>query len=185
MPLLQEHIAIGLAILAASQKLDPEKWHWQSITAATLSIASDFDALPGFFWRGDWHYYHRQGAHSLFYSILAGYLAVLLLRLVTKRELLSPWIASAIALSHVVADYLFSPWQVELYWPLPLACVAPHEGLLRLLAPTGPTPRAWFIDLSCLAVILLVYWHGRQPPQTGMTPARLPFMFRLIAHSQP
>jgi len=160
MPLAGEHIMIGLAV-QQSQGFSKKLWKWQVIIIAILANAPDLDSVPGIIFYNDWGYYHRLATHSLLYSLSFGFFAALLLRHIFRRNFFDPLTASAIVFSHVLSDYLLSPWPVEFCWPFNFPPTYSHHLLLEYFGLTSDISRAWFIYILCFAYFYFSCWRDQ------------------------
>ncbi len=119
MPLPLGHTAIGLASFEVS---DPRSGGWRRMkTLAFITVLSnlpDIDVLFGLLLTGNGDAFHRGPTHSLVFAALAAVVASHAWKLWSRIPRISFVSAFAIVISHVVADFLFTPSPVSFLWPL-------------------------------------------------------------------
>lgn len=159
MPFPAEHIAIGALVHSSSQGFIRKLWPIQLVAVIVLANAPDFDVFPGIIWKNDWGYYHRLATHSLVFSVLFGVLTALFVNKLSKQKVLCLWTSTAVVFSHVISDYLLSPWPVQFFWPFDSTLYLSHHSWLVYFGLIDQVNRAWFILLSCLIIYACLEWR--------------------------
>jgi len=115
----------------------------------------DVDIVISWLASGSFYTYHRTFTHSILFAVIAAALFSNLFRLFPFFPKLSyKWCYRAV-ISHLLADYLFSPWQTAFLWPLPIQPrlfndVLDHVGRYAYLE------REIEVILICLFIYLFV-----------------------------
>lgn len=91
-----------------------------------LANSPDIDILASWLLTGNPYTYHRLFTHSILFAIIVGAVFSNLSKIFSSFPKLSYKWCYLIIMSHVIADYLISPWKVTFLWPLRV-----HPGSLN------------------------------------------------------
>ena len=129
MPLPLGHAAIGLAAAETVQIPQNDSSRIaQFVFISILANLPDIDTLVGLMMHGNADIFHRGPTHSLFFSIIAGYLASHLWRLWYRIPRFGFQLCALLIFSHVAADMLLTSAPVSLLWPLESNGLSGHSG---------------------------------------------------------
>jgi len=119
MPLPLGHTAIAMATYDTFQDTDRGRSsRWGTFIAITiLANLPDVDVILGLLLEGNGNLFHRGPTHSLFFALLAGYIASHLWRLGERIPRLGFPLCFSLVFSHVLADMMFTTAPVSLLWP--------------------------------------------------------------------
>lgn len=119
MPLPLGHTAIALATYDTIQDTDQSRSsRWRIFIAITiLANLPDVDVILGLLLQGNGNLFHRGPTHSLFFALLAGYIASHLWRLGEQIPRLGFALCFSLVFSHVLADMMLTSAPVSLFWP--------------------------------------------------------------------
>lgn len=119
MPLPLGHTAIALATYDTFQDTDQSRSsRWRIFIAITiLANLPDVDVIWGLLLEGNGNLFHRGPTHSLFFALLAGYIASHLWRLGQRIPRLGFPLCFSLVFSHVLADMMLTAAPVSLFWP--------------------------------------------------------------------
>jgi hypothetical protein len=118
MPFPIGHTAIGLATHKTVEIADNETARWKLLAVITvLANLPDIDVVLGLIAQGNGNLFHRGPTHSLFFALVAGYLASQAWRLGRQIPRLRFGPCFLIVCSHVLADMVFTASPVSLLWP--------------------------------------------------------------------
>ncbi|MBC2737568.1 MAG: metal-dependent hydrolase [Desulfobacteraceae bacterium] len=121
MPLPLGHAAIGLAAYETVQNSDLRRSRWRTFAfVSLLANLPDVDVILGLLLQGNGNLFHRGPTHSLFFALLAGYIASHLWRLGERIPRLGFPLCFGLIFSHVLADMMFTAASVSLLWPFQL-----------------------------------------------------------------
>jgi membrane-bound metal-dependent hydrolase YbcI (DUF457 family) len=154
MPLVLGHLTVGLLSTCTLEK-PKTSTRKRIFILFLLANSPDIDILISWLLTGSpWHH-HRTFTHGVLFAVFMAVACSNLCRLWPSFPKLSyKWCYWAV-MSHVLADYLFSPWKVSFLWPLPfqpgsLNGVLDHVGTYANLA------REAQVVFICLFAYLLV-----------------------------
>ena len=122
-----------------------------------LSNLPDIDSIAGILWHGNWKYWHRQCTHSLLFAIVTGWLSFQIIKRVRWLPTIAIEHCMAVILSHTIADYVFTPWQIEFYWPLSIHLPTWHWHLLRMIQ-FGIRFQYWHVPLMGGVLVYFGYY---------------------------
>jgi membrane-bound metal-dependent hydrolase YbcI (DUF457 family) len=153
MPLALGHMAVGLLTESAIEK--PETTTRKRLILLFLLVNSpDIDIVISWLATGNLYTYHRTFTHSILFAVIEAALFSNLSRLFHSFPKLSyKWCYWAV-ISHVLADYLFSPWETAFLWPLPIQPKL-FNDLLDHVGRYAHLEREIEVILICLVIYLL------------------------------
>ncbi len=160
MPFPLGHTAIGLTTYELNgQKTAPSQRLWGFLFIVTLSNLPDFDMLAGLLAAGNGSLFHRGPTHSLLFALIMGYLAAKVAKRISAVPPFGFGLCSALILSHVLADMIFTSAPVSLFWPFEVNFTTGtstlgdvfHGIFFKSLGDIG-------IFLGCMAIIGVVRW---------------------------
>jgi membrane-bound metal-dependent hydrolase YbcI (DUF457 family) len=154
MPLALGHLAVGLLTTGAIEK--PKTTTRKKVLILFLLANSpDVDIAISWLLTGSFYSHHRTFTHGVLFAVVMGALFANLYRYLPSFPKLSyKWCYWAV-FSHVLADYLFSPWKVDFLWPLPFY-PASLNGALDFVAWYASVAREAQVLFFCLFVYLFV-----------------------------
>lgn len=133
MPFPLGHTAIGLAVCKTAAPADTSPLKWTlPVFIAVLSNLPDLDILAGLLFQDNGNLFHRGPTHSLFFALLAGYLAAQAWRLGVHIPRLRFSLCFMIVFSHVLADIAFTSSPVSLLWPFEVHWSGGNSGWGRV-----------------------------------------------------
>jgi membrane-bound metal-dependent hydrolase YbcI (DUF457 family) len=148
MPLALGHLAVGLLTNSALEKQETTT-RKSLFFLFLLANSPDIDIPISWLLTGSPWPYHRTFTHSvLFAVIVAGIFSNLFKLFPSFPKLSYKWCYFAV-MSHVVADYLFSPWNVAFLWPLRTG-PGSFNGILDYVDPYATLAREAEVVLICL-----------------------------------
>ena len=119
MPLAPAHMAVGLLTESAIEK--PKTTTLKRLFILFLLVNSpDVDIVISWLATGSYYTYHRTFAHSILFAVITAVLFSNLFRLFPSFPKLGYKWCYWVVISHLLADYLFSPWETAFLWPLPI-----------------------------------------------------------------
>ncbi len=160
MPFPLGHTAIGLTAYELNgQKAAPSQRVWGFLFIAGLSNLPDLDMLAGLLAAGNGSLFHRGPTHSLLFALIMGYLAAKAAKRIPALPPFSVGLCSALILSHVLADMVFTRSPVSLFWPFEVNFTSGTSSLgdvfhgifFNSIGDIG-------IFLGCVAIIAVVRW---------------------------
>jgi len=119
MPLVLGHFAVGLLTTSTIEK--PKTTNRKRlIILFLLSNSPDIDIAISWLVSGSLYLHHRTFTHGILFAVVMAIVCSNLYRYISSFPKLSyKWCYWAV-MSHVLADYLFSPWKVAYLWPIPI-----------------------------------------------------------------
>ena len=129
MPLPLGHAVIGFTIhdVMTNEESVLKKWKMIGCTVI-LSNLPDVDVLLGLLFVGNGNAFHRGPTHSILFALVMA----LVISQASKRYASIPRMGFTLSflliLSHVVADLLFTPSSVSLFWPLEVTWSSGYSG---------------------------------------------------------
>ena len=110
MPLAPAHMAVGLLTESTIEK--PKTTTLKRLFILFLLVNSpDVDIVISWLATGSYYTYHRTFAHSILFAVIPAVLFSNLFRLFPFFPKLSYKWCYWVVISHLLADYLFSPWE--------------------------------------------------------------------------
>lgn len=154
MPLALGHVAVGLLTNSAIEK--PKTTPRKKLFLLFLLVnLPDIDIAISWLATGSPWPYHRTFTHSILFAIMAAVVFSNLSKFSASFPRLSyKWCYWAV-MSHVVADYLLSPWKTAFLWPLPVQ-PASLNGVLDHVGRYANLARETEVILICLFAYLFI-----------------------------
>ena len=129
MPLPLGHTAVGLAAYELSMNHNSERFRLKTIIFLTvLANIPDFDIIVGLFIKCNGNAFHRGPSHSIIFALIAGFLASRAWKLSSQIPRINFGICFLIILSHVLADFFFTPSPVSFFWPFEVSWSSGHSS---------------------------------------------------------
>jgi membrane-bound metal-dependent hydrolase YbcI (DUF457 family) len=154
MPLALGHLAAGFLVTRGIDK--PNTTTPKSLLMLFLLANSpDIDIAISLLLTGSPWPYHRTFTHSILFAIFMAIAVSKLHKLFHSFPKLSyKWCYWAVT-SHVIADYLISPWKVDFLWPLPIR-PGLFNGILDHVDKYATLAREVEVILICLICYLMI-----------------------------
>lgn len=154
MPLALGHLAVGLLTDCAIEK--PGTTTRKRLSLLFLLVNSpDIDILISWLATGSLYAYHRTFTHSILFAVIMAAVVSNATRFWPSFPRLSYKWSYWMVMSHVIADYLITPWEVAFLWPLPFQPGA-LNGVLDHVSRYASLAREAEVLCICLFTYLLV-----------------------------
>jgi membrane-bound metal-dependent hydrolase YbcI (DUF457 family) len=154
MPLALGHLAVGLLTSCAIEK--PKTTTRKSLFFLFLLANSpDMDVAISWLLTGSPWLLHRTFTHSILFAILMAAVFSNLHRLIRAVPKLSYNWCYGLVSTHVIADYLISPWGVAFLWPVPIQPLS-LNGILDHVGQFATLAREIEVIFICLFTYLFV-----------------------------
>jgi membrane-bound metal-dependent hydrolase YbcI (DUF457 family) len=129
MPLPLGHTAIGLAIYELSPNHSSERFSLKTIIfLIVLANMPDFDVIAGLLIKCNGNVFHRGPSHSIIFALIAGFLVSRVWKISSQIPRIKFGICFLIILSHVLADFFFTPSPVSFLWPFEVSWSSGYSG---------------------------------------------------------
>ncbi len=155
MPLALGHFAVGLLTDSAVEKAKTTT-RKKFLILFLLVNSPDIDILIGWLAAGNFYAFHRTFTHSILFAILMAAACSNLYKLFPSFPKLDYTWCYWMVISHLVADYLITPWEVSFLWPLPYLMPQSVNGILDHVPRYAAFEREAEVIIFCLCIYLLI-----------------------------
>jgi membrane-bound metal-dependent hydrolase YbcI (DUF457 family) len=154
MPLALGHFAVGLLTDSAFERPQTTTRKKLSILFLLVNIP-DIDVVISWLATGNPYTYHRLFTHSILFTILAAAAFSNLYKVFPSFPKLSYRWCYWMVMSHLIADYLTTPWNVAFLWPLGLPSDRLND-VLDFVPRYASLEREVEVVLMCLCIYLII-----------------------------
>ena len=135
MPLPLGHAVIGLTIHDAVTKEESALKKWRvACCIVILSNLPDVDVLLGLLFVGNGNAFHRGPTHSVLFALVMALVMSRASKFYAPIPRMGFTLSFLLILSHVVADLLFTPSSVSLFWPLEVTWSSGYSGWVEVIS---------------------------------------------------
>jgi membrane-bound metal-dependent hydrolase YbcI (DUF457 family) len=129
MPLPLGHAAIGLATYELGANNNSALNSIKIIIFLTiLANMPDFDVIVGLLIKWNGNAFHRGPTHSLFFSLIMGFIASRAWKFSSQIPRMKFEICFLMIFSHILADFFFTSSPVSIFWPFEVSWSSGYSG---------------------------------------------------------